>query len=386
MVPIVVLEELDEFKKGSDLINFAAREFIRELDSLTDGRCRSRTACRSGRSRGACILEIGETCTRQLVNEAFTRNKADHRILAVAEQLQAEHAGKRPVIIVSKDINLRMKARSLGIPAEDYETDKIRNIDTLYTGTRLRRGHGPGADHARCTTRTRAPCRPPRCRWAASSPCPTSTSSSATAPPAVLARFNPDDRDARAGHQAAGLRHRPAQRRADLRARRAARGRTSRSSPSPARPAPARRCWPWRRPSSRRRDYQQIYLARPVVPLGNRDIGYLPGDIKSKLDPYMQPLWDNLSVIRHRSSAGQQGSRSASTRCSSTEKLPHRAARLHPGAQPLQRLLHRRRGAEPHAPRGQDDHHPRRRGHQDRASPATSSRSTRPTSTASPTA
>jgi PhoH-like ATPase len=49
-----------------------------------------------------------------------------------------------------------------------------------------------------------------------------------------------------------------------------------------------------------RRDFHQIYLARPVVPLGNRDIGYLPGDVKSKLDPYMQPLWDNLAVIRHR--------------------------------------------------------------------------------------
>ncbi|MBL8394189.1 MAG: PhoH family protein, partial [Candidatus Accumulibacter sp.] len=48
------------------------------------------------------------------------------------------------------------------------------------------------------------------------------------------------------------------------------------------------------------RHFRQIYLARPVVPLGNRDIGYLPGDVKSKLDPYMQPLWDNIAVIRHR--------------------------------------------------------------------------------------
>jgi PhoH-like ATPase len=49
-----------------------------------------------------------------------------------------------------------------------------------------------------------------------------------------------------------------------------------------------------------RRTYHQILLARPVVPMGNRDIGFLPGDVKSKLDPYMQPLWDNISVIRHR--------------------------------------------------------------------------------------
>jgi PhoH-like ATPase len=48
-----------------------------------------------------------------------------------------------------------------------------------------------------------------------------------------------------------------------------------------------------------RSEYQQIYLARPIVPLSNRDLGYLPGDIQSKLDPYMQPLFDNLAVIRH---------------------------------------------------------------------------------------
>ena len=48
-----------------------------------------------------------------------------------------------------------------------------------------------------------------------------------------------------------------------------------------------------------RSDFRQIFLARPIVPLSNRDLGFLPGDIQSKLDPYMQPLFDNLSVIRH---------------------------------------------------------------------------------------
>ncbi|MEM9404447.1 MAG: PhoH family protein, partial [Acidobacteriota bacterium] len=47
-----------------------------------------------------------------------------------------------------------------------------------------------------------------------------------------------------------------------------------------------------------RREYRQIYLARPVVPLSNKDLGYLPGDVDAKVSPYMQPLWDNLSVIR----------------------------------------------------------------------------------------
>jgi len=47
-----------------------------------------------------------------------------------------------------------------------------------------------------------------------------------------------------------------------------------------------------------RKHYRQIYIARPIVPLSNKDIGYLPGDVESKLAPYMQPLWDNLKVIQ----------------------------------------------------------------------------------------
>ena len=47
------------------------------------------------------------------------------------------------------------------------------------------------------------------------------------------------------------------------------------------------------------KSFQQIFLARPIVPLSNRDLGFLPGDIDSKLTPYMQPLFDNLTVIKH---------------------------------------------------------------------------------------
>ena len=49
----------------------------------------------------------------------------------------------------------------------------------------------------------------------------------------------------------------------------------------------------------KRKTYQQIFLARPIIPLSNKDIGFLPGDVDSKLTPYMQPLFDNLTVIKH---------------------------------------------------------------------------------------
>jgi PhoH-like ATPase len=56
-----------------------------------------------------------------------------------------------------------------------------------------------------------------------------------------------------------------------------------------------------------RRRYRQIYLARPVVPLSNKDLGFLPGEIKAKLDPYMQPMYDNLSVIQNQNGAEETG-------------------------------------------------------------------------------
>jgi len=49
-----------------------------------------------------------------------------------------------------------------------------------------------------------------------------------------------------------------------------------------------------------RHDYKQIFIARPIVPLANRDMGFLPGDVNEKMEPYMQPLFDNLSVIKHK--------------------------------------------------------------------------------------
>ena len=57
---------------------------------------------------------------------------------------------------------------------------------------------------------------------------------------------------------------------------------------------------------ARSRDYRQILLSRPIIPLGNRDIGYLPGDVEAKISPYMQPLWDNLGVIRNQFKPGQR--------------------------------------------------------------------------------
>ena len=91
-----------------------------------------------------------------------------------------------------------------------------------------------------------------------------------------------------------------------------------------------------------RQRYRQILLARPVVPLGNRDLGYLPGDIEAKLDPYMQPLYDNLAVIRHQFSDNDPHGRSGSTRCGRIEKLLITPLAYIRGRSLQQDLLHHR--------------------------------------------
>ena len=129
---IVVLEELDRFKRGNDLINLEARQFIRELDELV-GEGTLTGGLPLGDGRGRLFVEVGEGASTR-VSQAFALSKADHRILALADDLQKRHPD-RQVILVSKDVNLRMKAKSLGLLAQDYTTGKVRNVERLYQGT-----------------------------------------------------------------------------------------------------------------------------------------------------------------------------------------------------------------------------------------------------------
>jgi PhoH-like ATPase len=109
---VVVLEELDRFKRGNDLINLEARQFIRELDTLA-GQPTLSEGLPLGTGRGRLFLEVGEPASSK-VSQAFALSKPDHRILALAEELR-ERRKDRDVILVSKDVNLRIKAKSLGL-------------------------------------------------------------------------------------------------------------------------------------------------------------------------------------------------------------------------------------------------------------------------------
>ncbi|MFO0999938.1 MAG: PIN domain-containing protein [Planctomycetaceae bacterium] len=78
---------------------------------------------------------------QQRLKEAFLEDCPDHRILDVALTLQQDES-PRPVVLVTKDTNLRMKAKSLGLTAQDYSTDKVESMDKLYTGKRAGRRSG----------------------------------------------------------------------------------------------------------------------------------------------------------------------------------------------------------------------------------------------------
>src|SRR5687768_13292033 len=115
-IPITVLEELDNFKKGNDTKNFEAREFIRLLDKLAKDRMLHEWNPINGKGKGDFKV-LMDTHSAVDANKVFNESKADHRILNAALQLQKEEKNKR-VVLVSKDVNLRLKAKSLGLHAE----------------------------------------------------------------------------------------------------------------------------------------------------------------------------------------------------------------------------------------------------------------------------
>jgi len=294
VIPIVVLEELDKFKKGSDLINFEAREFIRELDKLAGDQLFTKGVS-LGKGKGRLYVEV-EDPHSELIYHAFAANKADHRILALADQFCKTLKG-RPVIIVSKDINLRMKAKSLGIPAEDYETGKIQHVDKLYAGAQVMEDLEKSIinkfyEEPYSVALDILPKMSP--------PSPNQYFIFKNNSSSVLCRFNAEKKamERVVKRQAYGIEPRNAEQTITLDAlmqpeiQLVAIDREGRHRQDPAGPGGGPR-------SSGGSSTRSTWPGRSV-PLANRDIGFLPGDIKSKIDPYMEPLWDNLAVIKHR--------------------------------------------------------------------------------------
>jgi PhoH-like ATPase len=292
VIPIVALEELDRMKKGNDQINYNAREFTRELDRISGDEL-FRGGIPLGKNLGKLSIETGKPFSPEL-KRSFPEETPDHRILAITDHLRQSHPD-RQVILVSKDINLRMKAKSLGLPAQDYKSDKVQNMDDLYkiaetvtcsadlVGKLYESREGMPAVNFKLEGLPQG-----NAYYIFDG----GTSSVLACYNSAFDRFERVDK-----RRCFGIEPRNAEQTfcmdALLRPEIQLIAVTGKAGTGKTLLALAAAL-------AQNHLYAQIFLARPVVPLANRDLGFLPGTAKDKIEPYMQPLFDNLSVIKQR--------------------------------------------------------------------------------------
>ncbi len=141
-LPMVTLEELDNHKKGMSEVARNARQVSRSLDALVsgteeneieDGILLSKLGNKDAKGR----LFFQTKLQSSTLPEGLPMGKADNQILGVVRALETEFPG-RPIVLVSKDINMRIKARAMGLPAEEYFNDHVlEDTDLLYSGVLL---------------------------------------------------------------------------------------------------------------------------------------------------------------------------------------------------------------------------------------------------------
>ncbi len=291
-IPITVLEELDNFKKGNDTKNFEAREFTRIVDKLSEEHT-LQDWIPLGKDKKSFFKIIFSTHNlKQNAVKIFDDRKGDHLILNAALSLQEEEKSKK-VILVSKDINLRIKAKALNLPAEDYSTGRIKDVSDLFLGKELIENTNSEQikeiyEKGYLTDYSFIDKKLPNNHFYILKNGKTSS----------LAFYNchEDRLDRVEKISAYGIVPKNAEQAFALHAILnpeiklvtvqgvAGTGKTLLALAGAI---------------EQRRNFKQIILARPIVPLSNKDIGFLPGDIKDKINPYMEPLFDNLKFIKN---------------------------------------------------------------------------------------
>lgn len=292
-IPITVLEELDNFKKGNDTKNFQAREFIRIMDKLSETKTLTKWQSLGGEKRGKFKVVMDTTSNGDVnAEKVYGGHKADHKILNVAIILQHEFPN-RPVIMVTKDINLRIKAKALNIMAEDFQTGKIKNVDSLYTGKV--RYDDVDSDVIDMIYKNGF-CE--RSDLGAEDIKPHQYFILKSNKSSVLGYYNPVlDRIERIDKQPI---HRIMPRNAEqVFALHALLNPEVKLVSLQGIAGTGKTLLALAAALEQRRDFKQVYLSRPIVPLSNKDIGFLPGDAQEKINPYMEPLYDNLKFIRN---------------------------------------------------------------------------------------
>ena len=297
VIPVAVIEEVDKFKKGTDTLSYNARGFMRDLDRITNGRDFGSGGLPIGKDLGWIKIEPNHPFTGEYA-DFFTDDIPDHRILSTAMWVRDNNPGTF-VALVSKDINLRMKAKAVGMAVQDYLTDKVeddrieeaqREVQTLSAGGDVMQElcYGPetAVEWNRLLKVKPRPNQMFKLRW------------EGDRDEMVCARYDaPRDRVVLVkSREAYGIRPRNDEQKLALDALLnpkvelvsltggAGTGKTLLALAAAL---------------EQEQDYEQIFLSRPTVILGNQDLGFLPGDQKQKMTPFLQPLMDNLNVIKH---------------------------------------------------------------------------------------
>lgn len=297
VIPIAVLEELDKFKKGTDALSFNARGFMRDIDRLTEGKMFGKSGVPIGKGLGNIKIEPNHPFPDSM-KDLFHDDIQDHRILATAIWVR-DNNPDRFVALVTKDINLRMKAKAAGMVAQDYLTDRVEEnkvefsqkevqfVDSLPDDVMQELAYGK--DNV-IDWRAVSEARPSanqlyKFKW------------NSHDGEIVCARYDADmDKIMLVRkREACGIKPRNDEQKFALDAclnRKiqlvsltggAGTGKTLLALASAL---------------ELEKEFDQIILSRPTVILGNQDIGFLPGDQKNKMSPFLQPLMDNLNVIK----------------------------------------------------------------------------------------
>ena len=308
VIPIAVIEELDKFKKSTDVLGYNAREFMRKIDILSaDKNFFKGEGFSLGKGLGTLRVEINHPFPLELQG-SFKDDIQDHRILAVAIWVKNQNP-QRFVALVTKDVNLRMKARALGMVAQDYLTDRIEEkhieknekrvqvINNLPKNTIERVASG-GITVDEVRYKKQPANQLYKFRYEVQSGADQKDNAKRKqAYEYLLARFDAPTNSIVPVKPctAYGIQPRNSEQVFAMDALMnpqvqlisltgtAGTGKTLLALAAALEQAD---------------NFSQILLARPVIPLKNQEIGYLPGDAKDKIGPYMLPLYDNLAVIK----------------------------------------------------------------------------------------
>ena len=298
VIPVAVIEELDKFKKGRDALSYNARGFMRELDRLTENRAFGKEGVPIGKGLGDIKVELNHPFPDRLKG-CFADDIQDHRILATAMWVRDNNPDKF-VALVTKDVNLRMKAKAVGMEAQDYLTDKIEEakIETSQREIQVLENVSPEALHELGYGKGQVPYEQITPKQPSANQLYKICWKGGDGDHKILARYDSESQQivlVKKLH-AYGITPRNDEQKFALDAclnpeiklvsltGGAGTGKTLLALASALEQA---------------NEYDQIIMTRPAIILSNQDIGFLPGNEKEKMGPFVQPLMDNLSVIRN---------------------------------------------------------------------------------------